>query len=244
MQNDLTNIGDVLTPLIKKGHRVFSVAGSGGKTTFIRRGAIYYGKSLRVGVAASTKMYRPDETWQQGSKIPQIVTPDDFSVKVPASSICFYAEQILPNGKIAGIGEDLFGLAQQNSDVIFIEADGSAGKPLKGWRSDEPVILPATDVTVGILPLHCLGQRIQESMVHRLDAFLAITGLSVGDVMTVEAYSRLIRHPEGLFSHAVGERLLVLNRVSNEMQRRGAEEVAGICRSYVSQSVFGCLMDE
>ena len=245
MRNDLENIGEVLAPLIDRGYRIFSVAGCGGKTTFIRRGALYYGQRLRVGVAASTKMYRPDGTWQLNGRIPEVVTPGR-SVRPDGAgaSICFYAEQILPNGKLSGIGAALLRLAQKNSDLIFIEADGSAGKPLKGWRSDEPVIPPATDVTVGILPMHCLGRRLQEDMVHRLDIFSDITGLTVGDVMNMEAYRRLIMHPAGLFGHASGERLLVLNRAGDERLWQAAEELAGLCRPYVSRSVIGCLMNE
>lgn len=245
MKNDLINIRAVFDPLIGQGCRIFSVAGSGGKTSLIRRAALDYGRQMRVGVAASTKMYLPDDSWRIGDEMPQLITAgQSFAVDQRKASVCFYAQEILPNGKMAGIGENLLQEAIQNSDLLFIEADGSAGKPLKGWRSDEPVIVPATDVTVGILPVHCLGQKIEADQVHRMEAFSDITGLTAGDVMTVEAYRCLVMHPKGLFGHAVGKRLLVLNRAGNDRTGRGAEALAKACRFYVDQTVTGCLLDE
>lgn len=238
-------IEKIMDPLLMQGCRVFSVTGSGGKTTLIRKAALHYAKTLHVGVAASTKMCLPDSQWQYKGRIPPVVLPDypdDAGEAVPP--VCFYAEHILPEGKIWDIGAEMMSRALVRSGILLVEADGSNRKPLKGWRTDEPVIVPETDVTIGILPLHCLGQRIDESMVHRPETFTAITGLKIGDKMNMDAYVRLITHPNGLFGHGRGKRVLVLNRVNNDELRMAAGSIAEQSKYCVDQWIAGCLEDE
>lgn len=245
MKNYRIPIEKMMDPLLAQGCRVFSVAGSGGKTTLIRKAALHYAKTVHVGVAASTKMCLPDSQWQYKGLIPPVVLPDspvDAGEAVPP--LCFYAEHILPVGKIWGIGDKMMSRALERSGVLLVEADGSNRKPLKGWREDEPVIVPETDVTIGILPMHCLGQRIDESMVHRLEAFTAITGLNIGDKMNMDAYVRLITHSNGLFGHGRGRRILVLNRVNNDELRTAARVIAEQSEHCIDRWIAGCLEDE
>jgi probable selenium-dependent hydroxylase accessory protein YqeC len=245
MKNQLIQMDTLLDPFIADGCRTISVAGSGGKTTFVRQAALSYASKLHVGVAASTKMFLPDDEWVVDGVRPPVITPENKNaLDTPVPGICFYTDNILREGKIAGIGEEMLKLALSGSDLLLIEADGSNRKPLKGWRQDEPVIVENTDVTVGILPLHCLGQRLDNAMVHRMEAFTALTGLSEGDTMTVEAYETLIRHPNGLFGHASGKKMLILNRVDSEPLWQAAKLIAAHCVSDVYQTVIGCLKNE
>ena len=48
------HVEELLDPLYRHGCRVFSVVGSGGKTTLIRQAAMHYARLYQVGVAAST----------------------------------------------------------------------------------------------------------------------------------------------------------------------------------------------
>lgn len=235
----------LLNPLIVQGSRVFSVAGSGGKTTLIRNAALHYAETMHVGVAASTKMLLPDSQWQYKGMIPPVVSPESGrNLEGAVPPICFYTEHLLPEGKIWDIGERMLQLAMAESQILFIEADGSNRKPLKGWREDEPVVPAQTDVIIGVLPLHCLGRKIEEAMVHRIEAFSTITGLKYGDRMTADAYVQLITHPNGLFGHAKGRRLLVMNRADNGRLQGAASDIA--FRSGFSQGewIAGCLLDE
>ena len=58
------HVEELLDPLYRHGCRVFSVVGSGGKTTLIRQAAMHYARLYQVGVAASTKMCLPDGQWE------------------------------------------------------------------------------------------------------------------------------------------------------------------------------------
>lgn len=238
-------VENMLDPLLAQGCRVFSVVGSGGKTTLIRRAALYYADYFNVGVAASTKMCLPDDQWRYRGIIPPVVSPDcPRNAEEAVPPVCFYTEHILPEGKIWDIGEDMLKLSLKKSDMLLVEADGSNCKPLKGWRKDEPVIVPKTDVTIGILPIHCLNQTIDSSLVHRMEAFTDITGLETGDRMTEEAYVRLITHPNGLFGHGMGERILVFNRADNDELKEASRQIAVRSRDCFDRWIAGCLENE
>ncbi len=89
-------------------------------------------------------------------------------------------------------------------DVVLIEADGSAClPPLKGWRSDEPVIPPdfATK-TIGVLDISVVAEVLSEGMVHRVELFTKITGKTFGDVFEVEDFGVLVSHPNGIFQNS------------------------------------------
>ena len=120
-------------------------------------------------------------------------------------------------------------------------------KALKGLREDEPVILPATEATIGILPMHCLGEILDVTKVHRMEKFTAITGLESGDVMTEKAYLQLITAENGLFGHSLGSRWLVLNRVNDPQLYQSAKEDCRSCcdiRCHRRMDLVGCLENE
>lgn len=247
MTNYRIHVEELLDPLYRHGCRVFSVVGSGGKTTFIRKAAMHYARLYQVGVAASTKMCLPDRQWEYKGCLPAVVSSDgQGDAKRQSAPVCFYTEHILPEGKIWDLSEQMLGQALEESDLLLIEADGSNRKPLKGWREDEPVILPATEVTIGILPMHCLGETIDEMNVHRMEKFTAITGLYPGDVMTEEAYLQLITAGNGLFGNCPGCRWLVLNRVNDPQLYRSAKKIAEAAEAFgvIDGWIAGCLENE
>ena len=244
MKDYRIHVEELLNPLLKQGCRVFAVTGSGGKTTFIRKAALHYAELYRVGVATSTKMCLPDEQWLFRGCLPAVMSSDrQVDTKRQTAPICFYTEHILPEGKIWDVDEQMLKKALNERDFLLIEADGSKRKPLKGWREDEPVILPGTQATIGVMPMHCLGERIDEAKVHRMEKFTAITGLKNGDVMTEKAYLQLITAENGLFGHSLGSRWLVLNRVNDTQFYQSAKAIgeAAVAAGAIDGWIAGCL---
>ena len=230
------HVEELLDPLYRHGCRVFSVVGSGGKTTLIRQAAMHYARLYQVGVAASTKMCLPDGQWEYKGCPPAVVSSDgQGDAKRQAAPVCFYTEHILPSGKIWDLGEQMLGQALEESDLLLIEADGSNRKPLK-----------ATEATIGILPMHCLGEILDVTKVHRMEKFTAITGLEPGDVMTEKAYLQLITAENGLFGHSFGSRWLVLNRVNDPQLYQSAKKIAeaAVTSGVIDGWIAGCLENE
>ena len=76
----------------------------------------------------------------------------------------------------------------------------SAGTPaLKAPEAHEPVIPECSDLVVGVIGLDALGKPADADTVHRLEAFLRISGLSEGESIGEQALKALAGHPEGLF---------------------------------------------
>ena len=74
-------------------------------------------------------------------------------------------------GKMTGAAMDLLASRRKLFDLVLIEADGAAAKPLKGWNSTEPVIPLFTTKTIGVLDIQTIGRIIDAALVHRAGDF-------------------------------------------------------------------------
>lgn len=112
--------------------------------------------------------------------------------------------------------------------AVLIEADGSAGRPLKAPGPGEPVIPRFIDTFAVVVGLSALGRPVSEETVHRLDPFLRITGSSPGERITTDLILRLITHPSGSFKSCPAglRRLLILNQADTPEIVRLAEKIA------------------
>lgn len=224
------DIRKLFLPFIKNGRKVFSVIGSGGKTSLIKAAAAAFCYDMKVGVAASARMYQPDASWN-------------------LEHIHVYADRLLENGKIAGISGDRLAYAIRENDLLLIEADGSAGRPLKGWASYEPVIIKETQVTICVLPAHLLGCTLKEEDLHRPAFFTGITGIGAGDVMDIAAYRKLIAGEDGLLGKGRGECVLLLSHCDDAVGAAKGRQIADAVRTACKQQgekvpviVYGSLL--
>lgn len=218
----LINIKELIYYLNIHVGSVISVVGSGGKTTLIETLARELSSRCRVCVAASTKMKFPAEDACErlilrGS--PQMLKP------VECPGIYYVGDEAVPGNKLHGFSPDMVAWAKANTDVILVEADGSHTLPLKGWADYEPVVIPETDTTIGVLPVYLLGKPVDETNVHRFEQFSAITGARRGDVLTVEHLVRVIQSSRGLFGKAVGEKVLFFSQVNSDAAEAAANAI-------------------
>ena len=112
------------------------------------------------------------------------------------------------------------------TQVLYAQADGSAGRPLKGWAPYEPVIAAQTQVTVCVIPAHLLGSILREEDIHRPEYFRRLTGRAAGDVMELDAYVRLIAGEGGLLAKGRGERILVLTHCDDDAGAQRGRRIA------------------
>lgn len=76
-------------------------------------------------------------------------------------------------------------------DHILVEADGSRRHPLKAHRPFEPVISPATSLTVCLAGLSGLGRRPEE-VCHCPELFCSIAGSGLTDPVTAGHVARVL----------------------------------------------------
>ena len=84
-----------------------------------------------------------------------------------------------------------------HSIPLLIEADGSRQKPLKAWADHEPPIPTFVEQVVEVVGLTGLGKPLSDEVVHRVEIFSKLSGLDMGAIITPEALSRALTHPEG-----------------------------------------------
>ncbi|HAT4314030.1 selenium cofactor biosynthesis protein YqeC [Clostridium perfringens] len=206
MKNSLSDLID-----IKIGD-IISVVGSGGKTTFIYNLAKEI-KNEKILISTTTKMLCPEEN--QVDYFFCLSEDNEISIKEGRT---FIAGEKVSKNKISG-DVSLIKKYMSRFDYVLLECDGSKTKPLKGWNSTEPVILNETTKTIGIIPLHIVGEKITEKNIHRIEIFNDVFKTKVGDEITLNVISEIITNPKGLFKDAVGEKILFLNRINDDKSK-------------------------
>ncbi|MGL4572553.1 MAG: selenium cofactor biosynthesis protein YqeC [Clostridium sp.] len=218
---------------IKKGD-IISVIGSGGKTTFIYNLA-YELKLDKVLISTTTKMLDPKR-----GEVDYIFYLNECKYISVESGRTFMAERKINDNKVCG---NIMSINKYSNyfDYTLLECDGSKGKPLKGWRNNEPVIIDKTTKTIGIIAIHIIGEKISDDNVHRMELFNSICKTKVGDEITLEVVANIITDPNGLFKNYKGEKILFLNRIEDKNDRKMAYKLLEILkeRNIKSLKVIG-----
>lgn len=151
---------------------VVALVGGGGKTTLghrlVREAAA---AGLRAIFTVTTRILPPD-------------LPPDQWVAGPA----------LPDGKLTGISAPDVDALRRRYDLVVVEADGSAGLPLKFPLAHEPVIPPCTTVVVPVAGASVIGRPLNADWVHRADA--AASFARRGGPVTATLVARILWHPD------------------------------------------------
>ena len=216
---------DTLARLVNpERKKVVAIIGSGGKTTLLWYLA-QVARQHRVLVSTTTKLFYPPAsahdfflTDLEASALPLArigitlgVVPGSFSLTHTDIARAFSAPPETAI-KLLPLSVPSMHRLLPLYDHVFIECDGSRMRSLKGWAGHEPPVPPYTNVTVGVLPLWCVGKRLTEGLVHRPDQFCAISGATMGEKLTADHVANLICHPQGMFRNAVGERVVFFSQ--------------------------------
>ena len=204
---------------LRKGG-VACIVGAGGKTSLLFQLAVEArAQGWKTLVSTTTKMCIP------GCEKFDDIDLDGcgFLDNIPQQPGIYVAGRPVSSFKMRGIPEADFLLKSPYFDLVLLEADGAAKKPLKGWLDTEPVIPACTTHTIGVVDIQTLGKRVNEDLVHRLDCFTELTGAKTGDKVSVDSLKRLVVHKKGLFFHASGRKIVYLNKVESIQNKHDAE---------------------
>jgi molybdenum cofactor cytidylyltransferase len=151
---------------------VISLVGGGGKTALahalVREAAA---AGLRPVFTVTTKIFPPD------------LPPEQWVAGPP-----------LPDGKLSGVSfGDVAALAATH-DLVVVEADGSAGRPLKFPQAHEPVIPPCTTMVVPVAGATAVGKPLEPAYVHRAEE--AASFLGRGGPVSPTAVARILWSPD------------------------------------------------
>lgn len=172
--------------------------GAGGKTTAMFRLAAEFcaGGGSCALVSATTHLAIEQLSW--GDRYDQIETLEDVR-KLSTEElhgVVVLAGAEVEDGRAAGLALEMIAaverLACEIDAPLLIEADGSRRKPLKAPASHEPVIPPFVRSVVVSAGMQGVGKLLGADWVHRPELFSALSGLSLGQPVTLEALASVL----------------------------------------------------
>ncbi len=175
--------GDLLSYLTVHPGMLCSVIGAGGKTSIVM--GLARGLQQReqpVIITTTTKIWPPSHL----SLLLADAVDGIVSHQFPRSNRAIVVgDRIGPEGKLYGLAaETVDALAAGNDRYVFLcEADGAAGRSLKAHGPGEPIIPLTSSLVLVVAGLDAIGRRLDETVAHRLEPFIRITGLKAGDIL-------------------------------------------------------------
>ncbi|SHN70743.1 selenium cofactor biosynthesis protein YqeC [Desulfovibrio litoralis] len=204
---------------------MLSIIGSGGKTSLMYNLGKKYALSSAVVCTTTTKLWEPtldESAFLLQNDLQNFEMPQKCGMLTIAKQYCPVSETEKPKEKTKQMRRKVQGYStdeleswweQKPADLLFIEADGSAGRPLKAHAPKEPVIPQATNYVIGVVGLIGLGKALTQDSVWRPEIFATLSGLNQSDIITPHALAKVILHPSGLFerSPTTAKKILFLN---------------------------------
>lgn len=191
---------------------VTAVIGSGGKTTLLRALGKELAASHRVLLCTTTKIY-------PFPGIPLAETAEDLERLATGYPLICAGGPVAGTGKLTAPKQPLAELAER-FDYVLVEADGSAGRPLKAHAPHEPVIPPEANRTICVVGASGFGRPIREAA-HRTERYAALAGVSESAAATPETEAAVLR-AEGL-----GD-IIYVNQAETDAARAAARNLAGL----------------
>lgn len=198
-----------------------SVIGCGGKSSAVDCVAGAAAKIQSVLIAPTTAIYAPKD----GNPC---MDSENIFRHIPKLGVQYAGKR--DGKKLRALPVDVLKSASEAYDLILMEADGSRGKPLKGWEKYEPVVPDFTTHTLGVALVPVIGEKLGEENVHRYELFSELSGLSYGDTVTAHALCEMITGKNGMLDNARGKKTVLLNGVkkqNDETAKRLAELISG-----------------
>ena len=215
---------------IQKGDTV-SVVGGGGKTSIINKLAgeaseIY---SCPILITTTTNIFSPNKELKSNTilgtdntiatvikkeirdknKILTLARKRIGEEKVPNQP-----EKNLKRMKLKGFQKEKIKRFISSSKIVFVEADGSKGLPIKAPNKNEPVITIESNYILGVIGLDAIGLPVSKKNVFRLKHFCKVTGLKERMKISPESLAFLINHPNGIFQNTPknSKKAIILNK--------------------------------
>jgi probable selenium-dependent hydroxylase accessory protein YqeC len=172
------------------------IIGGGGKTTLMYRlAAAWKKRGASVICATTTKIWPPMGEQCADLRVSELSgLLADFRER-PAVMVT--VARRIEGGKCHGYSADeTFSLKSQANHLV-VEADGSAGRPVKAHTSQEPVIAAGAACVVAVVGGWCVGAPLDAEHVHRPEIFSRLSGRTLGDAVSADDVGRVILHEEG-----------------------------------------------
>lgn len=144
--------------LSEKGH-IVSFVGAGGKTTLMTLAALdaaSHGKKVLVMTTTHIAFPKEDVYAEGIDEIRTIWRQSSYAVIGTPESQNGIVKLVMPE-------QTLLQKAMPEADLVLIEADGAKRYPCKVPAAHEPVLLPESDLVIGVIGMQALGRPVDEA---------------------------------------------------------------------------------
>jgi probable selenium-dependent hydroxylase accessory protein YqeC len=228
-------VKNLIEALALQAREHIALVGGGGKTTLMFALAEELRRNgKRVITSTTTKVWHREAL--QYEKVLLVEDEADWKNKAKEAlsweGLVFVGKAILDSGKVEGISpsvaDEIF--YDSKAQYVVVEADGSAGHPLKAPAEHEPVISSSVTMVVAMMGLEAMSARLDEATAFRVEQVRKVTGLESGSILTPKALTSVFLHPAGLFKGTPdrARRVVFLNKGDLIEEDRKAEELADI----------------
>ena len=170
---------------------ITAVIGGGGKTTLLRvLGERLARRGYRVVLCTTAKFF-------PFPGLENLISPTEDSLHraLERHGLVAAGTPVPGTGKLTALELSMERLAAL-ADHVLVEADGSAGRPMKAHAPHEPVIPPEADQTVLVVGASGFGRPIAQAA-HRPERYAALAGVPQEERITPELAAAVLR-AEGL----------------------------------------------
>ncbi|MBI9098473.1 MAG: putative selenium-dependent hydroxylase accessory protein YqeC [Spirochaetaceae bacterium] len=195
--------------------QIISITGGGGKTSTLFTLARELA-NFRVLLTTTTKILLPESSGlydivieKNNERLLQLICSKPHKNHI----VCGITSEKYPE-KLTGCSESFLNEVKEFYDYILIEADGSAGKPIKAPAEHEPAVSQYSTMYIGVIGMDCLEKNGSSENVHRPELFSKIRNKRESELISVDDIIRLVNSPVGLFkgSSESGRKILLLNK--------------------------------
>lgn len=205
-----------------------NITGSGGKTTLMFQLAKELsGEGKRVVTSTTTKIFIPDRTGLHDCMFLKFGMEDFLHYVNEKKDSGFHItvgwEPDKTGNKILGVSKSILEeIAGRNIiDYLINEADGSKGKPLKGYIGKEPVKIGRSSKTLVIVGLGVIGKPLCDRNVHRSHIVSELLKKDHGHQIEANDVADLLLHEKGYLTGSDNE-IMILNGIENKKQLESA----------------------
>jgi len=192
-----------------------SFIGAGGKTTLILRLAEELtAAEHQVIITTTTKIYPPHN-------LPLVLVSSfkqamsELANILEKQNIVLLGSSIGADGKLQGLEPAIVNRLYRALKIFtLVEADGARGKPLKGYNDYEPLIPSQSDQVFAVIGADALGQKVDDTHIHRFECFCTTTGIDAGKeikgILLAKSYRQM--HEIAISQAPAAEHIAILNK--------------------------------
>lgn len=184
---------------LKKGEMVALIGAGGKTTTLFRLAREFWEDGGKVLVTTTTKIFKPAKPHVHKLYVVQEVDALLEEIAKIHEPMIIAAGGGVEATKLVGLPAKWLDIVAEKGglDAILVEADGAAMRSFKVPAEYEPVVPEKSNVTIWVMGVKVLGQRLTTDWVHRAERAVDLLGVELGSAVDQELILRFVQHPRG-----------------------------------------------